>query len=413
MAVKPADRLLFIIALSALGIAMLIRLWPGKREEASSRAPESLRLVVGVPQWTGLGAEDLRILSAGYVPESQEASVLIKDGGEGDPAPEDIVLTEGRFLAGEIAAGIFLPLDRFRRPPPQSPAEEKWALPLFSSMDVLVYNIPLLMAAGFDRPPRTRSEFLACARGLKASGPSYPFALGLSPQDSRGVRRDIFSWIRSSGLPLEQDGKPEFGGSRYTEVLEFFSLLNGEGLLSPGSFSAAGEDRIEEFVRGGIAMLIVSSRELRGIRERMGENAAGLTLVPRADDYTGKPVLGLSTWYAGLGADSPHPAEAWALLLHLKERSVLLAEALGLTPGIGIYEPYISVDPLLDKAWDMYEAADTVEEFLGLPGAEELEGALRRELEAMFRRDSPKSPEEAAAAVRRFWEQWEGPGIPR
>jgi hypothetical protein len=65
------------------------------------------------------------------------------------------------------------------------------------------------------------------------------------------------------------------------------------------------------------------------------------------------------------------------------------------------------VDPLLDKAWDMYEAADTVEEFLELPGTEELEGALRAELEAMFRQDSPQSPQEAAAAVRRFWEQWE------
>ncbi|MDR0640896.1 MAG: extracellular solute-binding protein, partial [Treponema sp.] len=182
-----------------------------------------------------------------------------------------------------------------------------------------------------------------------------------------------------------------------------------EGLLAPGTFTAAGPERVEEFIRGGIAMMVVSSGELRGIRERMGEGTIGITLVPQGGDYSGKPVLGLSTWYAGIGADSPHPGEAWALLNHLKERSALLAESLALVPGTGTHEPYISLDPLLDKAWDMYEAADMVEEFLEIPEAGELEAALRRELEAMFRRDSPKSPEETAAAVRRSWEQWNGP----
>jgi hypothetical protein len=57
----------------------------------------------------------------------------------------------------------------------------------------------------------------------------------------------------------------------------------------------------------------------------------------------------------------------------------------------------------------MYEASDAVEEFLEFPGAGELEAALRRELESMFRRDSPKSPEDAAAAIRQSWEQWRGP----
>lgn len=404
MAVKPADRLFFIIALSILGIAMLVRLRPGKYVE-SPKIPEPLRLVIKVMEGGGLRADDLKILISGYARESQNISFITTDEGEAD-----ILLTEGYLLAGEIAAGLYLPLDKFQRPAPLSPVE-KWALPLVSSMDVLIYNIPLLKAAGFDRPPRTRGEFLDYARGINAANPGtvYPFALGLSPRDVRGIRRDIFSWIRSGGLPLAKDGKPLFWGPRYTETLEFFSLLNGEGLLAPGSFSAAGPDRVEEFIRGDIAMMVVSSGELRGIREKMENGTIGITLVPQADDYTGKPVLGLSTWYAGIMADSPHPAEAWALLSHLKERSVLLAEALALVPGTGIYEPYVSLDPLLDKAWDMYEAADMVEEFLEIPGTGELETALRRELESMIRRDSPKSPEETAAAIRLSWEQWKEP----
>jgi multiple sugar transport system substrate-binding protein len=405
MAVKPADRILFITALFALGIVAAVRLRPGKIEKPPS-PPEPLRLTAAAAEEGGFGTEELRILTAGYVPESQEISVQIgAEDGEG----EDIVLTEGRFLAEKIAAGFYLPLDKFERQPSRSSAVEKWVLPLVSSMDVLVYNIPLLRAAGFDRPPRTRGEFLRYARSLKAGGGAYPFALGLSPLDSRGIQRDIFSWIRASGLPLVRDGKPEFGGRRYTEALEFFSLLNGEELLAPGTFVSTGSDRIGQFTQGAAAMLIVSSRELREIRGKMGADAFGVTLVPQADDYIGKPVLGLSTWYAGIRADSPHPDEAWTLLRHFKSRSALLAEALALVPGTGIYEPYISLDPLLDKAWDMYEAADTVDEFLELPGTEELEGAFRAELEALLRRDSPQSPQDAAAAVRRFWEQWEGP----
>ncbi|MDR0399450.1 MAG: extracellular solute-binding protein [Treponema sp.] len=426
MTIKPADRLLFIMALAALGIAMAVRLRLGKIVE-SPKTSKTLSLSVGVAEGGGLGLEELGILTAGYVSESRKINVLI--GGGEDPLLNDIILTEGPLLGEKIAAGLFLPLDKFQRRTGQSPAVEKWVLPLVSSMDVLVYNIPLLKAAGFDRPPKTWTEFLDYARTVKAAvsggtggaggrgaaaapspGVVYPFALGLSPRDPRGIRRDIFSWIRSSGLPLEQDGKPEFGGGRlYTEILEFFSLLNSEGLLSPGSFTAAGEDRIEEFLQGGIAMLIVSSRELQEIRGKMGDESIGITLVPQAAGYAGKPVLGLSTWYAGIRADSSHPDEAWTLLRHLKERSPFLAEFLGLTPGTGVYEPYISGDPLLDKAWDIYEAADTVEEFLELPGAGELEGVLRSELEALFRQNSPKSPAEAAAAVRRFWEQWEGP----
>jgi ABC-type glycerol-3-phosphate transport system substrate-binding protein len=403
VAVRPADRLLFIIALSILGIAILVRLWPGKLPE-SPKAPEPLRLVIGVME-EGPRTEALKLLSAGYARESQNIDLIVTGEGEAD-----ILFTEGHFLAGEIAAGLYLPLDKFQRSAPSSPVE-KWALPLVSSMDVLIYNIPLLRAAGFDRPPRTRSEFLTYARGIHAgnAGPVYPFALGLSPRDAYGIRRDIFSWIRSGGLPLVKDGKPLFGGQRYTEALEFFSLLNGEELLAPGSFTAAGQDRVEEFIRGGIAMMVVSSGELRGIREKMEDGAVGITLVPQADDYTGKPVLGLSTWYAGIRAGSPHPGEAWALLSHLKERSAFLAEALVLVPGTGVYEPYISLDPLLDKAWDMYEAADMAEEFLEIPGTGELEAALRRELESMFRRDSPKSPEETAIAIRQSWEQWKGP----
>jgi multiple sugar transport system substrate-binding protein len=352
---------------------------------------------------SGIGPEDVGFLLTGYSGESPDPNISI--AAEGEAA--DILITEGHRLAGEIGAGVFLPLDNYHRP---ASAEEQWALPLVSSMDVLIYNISLLEGAGLDRPPRTRSEFLQYARTLKA-GPGGPYAisLGLNPLDAAGMSRDVFSWVRASGLPLIRDGRPDIGGSGLPAALEFFSQLNQEGLMAPGSFTAAGADRIGEFIRGNIAMMIVSLRELRGIREKMGAGAVGITLIPHGDDYSGKPILNLSTWYAGIAAGSPHPGEAWELLRYMRDHSSLLAQALALVPGAGSYEPYISVDPLLDKAWDMYEASDTIPDHFGPQDAGVLEAVFRRELESLFSPASPISPDEAAAAIRQSWEQWKEP----
>jgi multiple sugar transport system substrate-binding protein len=398
--IKPADRLLFIIALAAMGITLIVRLGMGKQE--ASPPPEPLRLSIGLTEESGLSPGDLEPLIAEFQRDFPEPGIDIaigigKTDAEGGAA--DILVTAGHVLAGEISAGAYLPLDQYLHS--ETPLE-RWALPLVSSMDVFVYNIPLLKEAGFDRPPRTRTELLRYAQAIK-TGDCYGLAFGLSPTDTRGIERDIFSWLWASGLSLLKDGKPEFNGRGFTTVLEFFSRLNQEELIAPGSFTITGSMRIEEFIRGRVAMLIVPIREIQRIHEKMGEGSIGITLVPQADDYVGKPVFGLSSWYAGIGTQCPNPDKAWELLRFMRENSFLLAETLALVPGTGGSAAYVAVDPLLDKAWDMYEAADTVQELLGIPGADELERIVRRELEIMFR-DS-RDPEETAASIRQQWGQ--------
>jgi ABC-type glycerol-3-phosphate transport system substrate-binding protein len=441
MAVKPADRLLFVIALAALGICLIVRLVTPRGGEAPA-GPESLSLAIYVTGENGFKAEDLETLIAGYPYGSRKPSgpgyVLGQDAGDppvqdgrgnnGDDGNggdsdvrisvsinaednnPDILIAGGQSLAGAIAAGLYLPLDRYYHAE-SSPfqAAGKWALPLVSAMDVLIYNIPLLREAGFDRPPRTRDDFLVYAQAIKALNERnrtpdmrYSLSLGLSPLDPRGLNRDIYPWFYASGLLLP-DG-PEFGGQDYTKTLEFLSTLNRGGLIAPGSFNATGAERVEDFIRGTAAMMIVSSRDLRYIREKMGSDAVGITLIPHAGAYTGRPVLGLSTWYAGISAESPHPDESWALLQYLREQSAFLAESLALVPGNGSYGPYISVDPLLDKAWNLYEAAELVPDVFLSPGApEDQDGIFRRELNRLFQ--SPISAEESAQAIRQALEQ--------
>jgi ABC-type glycerol-3-phosphate transport system substrate-binding protein len=396
-AVKPADRLLFIMGLAALGITLIIRLGTGRTAKIETPVPpEPLRLVISIGE--ALESTHLKTLIGAYLQDVQAgAPAEINIEVDNAAAGPDIIITQGHLLAGDIAKGRYLVLDPYLH---SESAWGGWALPLVSAMDVLVYNIPLLQEAGFDRPPRTRTEFLRYARALKETG-RYALALGLNPADSRAVERDLFSWIYASGLSLVREGKPEFTGRSYTAALDFFSQLNQEELLAPGTFSASGAQRIEDLAQGRAAMMVASVKDLRQLREKMGEEAIGITLIPPADDYPGRPVFGLCTWYAGIGAESPHPGEAWELLRYLEEHRAILAETLALVPGSGSVAPYIAVDPLLDKAWDMYEAADTVQDFFSLARAEELEAAFHREVEIMFRES--RSAEDSAAAINERW----------
>ncbi|MDR1024394.1 MAG: extracellular solute-binding protein, partial [Treponema sp.] len=387
MAVKPADRLILAVALVAIGTAAAVRLGTGRKQQTPP-AREPLQLAIRIAGEDGLNPEDMESLITGYPLQPgknpQQGSAPVPLASPASSAPEmpetprvpdsdtgaaetpdaqvniiinaenttpDILITGDRSLAAGIRAGLYLPLDRYyqasRQDSPQTslpespafPAAGTWALPLVSDMDVLIYNISLLREAGFDRPPRTRDDFLSYARTIKAQEEKnqtpgragrYSLALGLSPQDPQSLGRDIYPWFYSSGLPLVQDGRPEFGGRDYTGTLDFFSTLNSEGLIMPGSFNATGADRVQDFVRGSVAMMIVSTRELRTIREKMENGAVGITLIPHAGSYTGKPVLGLSTWYAGISTASPHPDQAWTLLEYLREQSVSLAETLAL-----------------------------------------------------------------------------------
>jgi multiple sugar transport system substrate-binding protein len=273
-------------------------------------------------------------------------------------------------------------------------------------MDLLFYNIDLLKEVGFERPPGTRADYLLYAQALRRKGENtgvYGSALGLSPEDSRGVYRDIFSWIWASGILLVQDGKLDFNGRSLNAALDFLAALEKDGLLAPGSFEKTGNQRLTEFTNGKIGMMIASVRDIPQVQEKMGDSF-GITRIPEPETYSGKPIFGLSAWYGGISRQSPRQDQAWTFLLFLKENSDLLTEQLQTVPGNGESASFRPEDPLYSKAWDIYEGADLVQELLGFPGEKILEEAMRRELEVMFREN--RDAAETALAVQQSWDQW-------
>jgi multiple sugar transport system substrate-binding protein len=330
---------------------------------------------------------------------------------EGNFSADIVIFDEGR-LNSFTRQGLFASLD-----PYVSVSDSgRRVIPLISFMDLLFYNIDLLKAAGFDRPPKTRAEFLAYARaaaggnGAAPTGPSsraagiFGSALALSPGDRRGIHRDIFSWIWAAGAPVIREGKPDFKSPAVTETLDFLGQLSREGLLSPGTFGKTGAQKTGEFAQGKIAMMTGSVEDLPFLREQMGDSAFGVTLIPGPAAYAGKPVIGPSFWYAGISAACEYPDDAWAFLSFLAEKSPLLAAQVRAVPGSGDSPGnYIEEDPLYSKAWDIYAAADVIREFSGFPQADELETIIREELALLFA--GKKNAAETSAAIQERWEE--------
>jgi len=261
--------------------------------------------------------------------------------------------------------------------------KEEAAIPLVYFMDLLFYNIDLLKAAGFDRPPKTREEFLACAKTVSDGGEAFGAAISLSPEDRQAAARDIFSWTWASGGDLWQAENLQFIINRQlTRDLSFFGSLCRNGALAPSIFETTGEQRLEEFAQGKIALMIASTRAIPYLREKMGDSAFGITVIPAADSAL-KYSLCLSGIYAGINAACAHPEEARNFLNYLAEQSPLLCAQLKAVPGIvsDLFSgDYLKDDPFYSKARSIFEASEIVRGLSNNTAAEEFENAVREEL---------------------------------
>jgi ABC-type glycerol-3-phosphate transport system substrate-binding protein len=261
--------------------------------------------------------------------------------------------------------------------------DTQWALPLMSFMDLLFYNIDILQAANFDRPPKTHAEFLAVARAVSNTnaGQNAVYSFALDPADPQVARRNIYPWIWAAGGEIYAASANDAPAlSRIAvDTIAFFGQLYREGLLSPER--KTGAQRLEEFAEGKIAMIASSARDLAFLQSGARNINFGVTAIPGTTQ--GKNRLGLSKIYAGISADSALPDEAWAFLSFIAGKSQVLAEALTAIPGsIPTVFPgeYIVKDPLYSKAWDIFEAAEIVDYRSDDPSEEETERLVREKI---------------------------------
>jgi multiple sugar transport system substrate-binding protein len=316
---------------------------------------------------------DLRITKA-----SEGAAILFFDDSEfGRLRRGSKLLSLNPYIAvntkdGEVAAEQDVPVQ-----------DTQWALPLMSFMDLLFYNIDILQAANFDRPPKTRAEFLTVARTIARTHEEQDAVYGFALDLTQEARRNIYPWVWAAGgeIYTRVAAEPPILSRTAVDTIAFFAQLHREELLSPGWDNGGLEPQpnpqgegfpLEEFAQGKVAMITGSARDIAFLQ---GRNINfGITSIPGTTQ--GKNRLGLSKIYAGISADCVLPNEAWAFLSFIAGKSQVLAEALTAIPGsipADFPGEYILKDPLYSKAWDIFEAAEIVDYRSDDPAEEETE----------------------------------------
>jgi len=349
-----------------------------------------------------LGKETTEMLLREFMEQNPDLRIRLANFMD-EKGPDIFVFDDGEFSA-LAAVNALVELNSYTG---YETDARQLAIPLVSFMDMLFYNIDILTAAGFDRPPKTRDEFTAYARTVSRtdfSGVSAA-ALSLSPDDPRALSRDIFSWIWAAGGNFwpGEEYIPALNARAVTSDLAFLGGLSRDGALAPGIFETAGEQRVEEFSRGRIAMMVASAGAIPFLREKMGDAAFGITTVP-SPGTGGRYNIGLSAIYAGISSNSAYPERAWSFLEFLAEKSPMFCERLKAVPGVIsdlIPGDYVRNDPFYSKAWDIFESSRIVPGFSGKPAAEEFESIFLEELRLFLA--GGKTAQETVAAIQSRW----------
>jgi len=336
--------------------------------------------------------------------EEKAPNILVRVAYNAFPAEPDVfILNEGEYNA-LAAAGSLLELNSLTN---YESGTVQLAIPLISNMNLLFYNINILTAAGFDHPPKTRDEFAAYAK--KVAGGDFNAAgaaISLSPDDKLALSRDIFSWIWANGNNFwSEEGSLIINTRAIINDITFLGGLYRDGSLAAGIFETTGEKRVEQFAQGKTAMMVASVSAIPYLKEKMGENAFGVTTIP-GTGAGGKYSINLSSIYIGINSSSEHIEEAWDFLVFLAEKSSLLCAELKAVPGVRsdiIPGDFVRDDPIYTKAWDIFESSQIVEGFTGKPGAEQYEAVFLEELRNFF--NGSRSAQETAAAIQRKWDE--------
>ncbi|MDR0721854.1 MAG: extracellular solute-binding protein [Treponema sp.] len=417
------DRILFGLALIILPLGFLIKISTKAIREAQAST------LVFTQWWQDeLKDDTLKRIVSEF--ESNNPGIIIKlehlsyqkmedrllKGVPGEIHGSDILALDPRWLYELIRQDMLKPLgpyiektktmeNRMFIPglPSDSPqgSEAVWAFPVVSFMVPLFYNVEVLQAAGFDRPPKTRADFLHYARTITNSTGRYGMALALSPEDPHSLYVDVYSWIWAAGGVLFQGGKPNVSSPPIHETLGFLDTLHKEGLLSPDLFSKTRAQKLEEFAQGTIGMMVASVQDIHTLQQQMGDTGFGITTIPGLD-MSSKPVFGLTSWYTGISQQSKYQDQAWAFITFLAERSSRLAIASHAVPGNWNGTRSLKED-LYAKAYDMYEGGEVMQEFIGTPQIHSLETIVREELYTMFTQG--QDPAATAASIQTQWEE--------
>lgn len=269
---------------------------------------------------------------------------------------------------------------------------------------VLFANTDILSAAGVE-VPTTWDEFADAARAIKASSPDVsPLALPLSLESPVGIKNDVLSWYWASEGSFRDGAGANLEDDDLAELLDYFAGLNAEGLVAPGLANMLEQDKVESFASGQTAMIVSATPHVNVIGERDQVNFT-VGAIPTKDGFSGTPGATYASWGIGIADSSDHKEEAWKFVEFLldAEQNGALATAANMFPANPDAAPdEASMAENSIKAFDIWKQGAPVDEFLGLPAAEQLQRTLIEQVQQILAGD-----EDAATGLGNAQLEWD------
>ncbi|MDR1229982.1 MAG: extracellular solute-binding protein [Spirochaetaceae bacterium] len=400
---KRADIVFFVVGLVVLGAAVAsMFLFKGGRV-----LPPKRETIVFAQWWEDAMEEgSLAEIIADFEEEYPLVRVRLHDAAYEDirdglfdteQAPPDLIAVETGRLAGIAEAGLLDVL-----PPMEGDGAEvadtdaglsRYYLPTVTFLHPLYYNVDILTAAGYLRPPRTREEFLDYAKNITDTAKGvYGTAF------SRNIWTDIFPWMWAGGSgtveAVNWESRPA------VNTLAFLSALHKEQTVYPSPLSKREDELLEAFMAGHIAMFVSSQASAAEVRAKKPALSFGVTTIPAAGQSEGRHVFPVTEWALAVPSKSTHKGEALSLLRYLASRKNDLAiAARGITDYR--YDDPASVanqDPVDQKLRALYEASDTAAISILGPVSEKMLDETRNNMLALFAQEQTEA--EAASAIQ-------------
>lgn len=252
-----------------------------------------------------------------------------------------------------------------------------YMIPVVNFVYPLFSNNAILAKAGITTPPTSWSEFSADAKKISQSEPGVKgWVVPLGTTNPNGAQNDILSWAWASGGSMLSNGEPNLtNNADVTGAVNMVKDLVNSNAVLPGANGLQETDKLTNFVNGRVGMMIDSLAHVTTIVSGAPNLKFTVSAQPVKDGYTGKPGMLTASWGIGVSAKSKHPTQAWEFIQYLMSQqtnSKLSTLADGF-PGNKTSAPdFTGTDPHFKTAFDIYQKATPVNEFTGLPAANQL-----------------------------------------
>ncbi len=349
----------------------------------------------------------VKLLSGPYA-STKEQSIA----GAATGTMADVVGLDGAWVSDFVKQGAITDLSSLMQSMNYNDSElaaqvqidnKTYMIPVVNFIYPMFTNTNMLDAAGITTTPSTRSEFFDAAKAT-TSGNSYGWALPLKLEVPNGIQNDVMSWVWASGGSMLKDGKPDLLNPDIREAVMYIKEMYDAGIIAPGSFTMAEQDKVEEFVNGRVAMVVSSLAHINQIRGKSPNLHFAISALPAEDSYTGKRGIPYASWGIGVSSNSEHKEEAWKLVAFLmsQETNAKLSSIANAFPGnVNSVPDFVTSDDLFAEAFQVFQDGYVANEFVGLPVAEQLMRIFASELQKYL--DDQQSLDQMLEQAQKAW----------